>query len=186
MTIGPLTNPAGRHAGRHGSGLSRRQNAHWIRGFMTFQLARHGAGPVGGRGRGGLGSRIRGRVLKRQALMRNLLRSRSCGEPPRASQAGGKRASVRDVLRALTGAYRGKASRGKRSTATRGVPHDESGDGEETHREWLAWLSLRPDPFGQHRPPGLRKASRLAAIIRPACRGFAESVTGRSSNARLS
>lgn len=124
---------------------------------MTFQLARHGAGPVGGRGRGGLGSRTRGRVLKRQAIMRNLLRSRSCGEPPRASQAGGERASVRDVLRALTGAYRGKASRGKRSTATRGVPHDESGDGEETHREWLARLSLRPDPFGQHRPPGLRE-----------------------------
>jgi hypothetical protein len=79
---------------------------------MTFQLARHGAGPVGGRGRGGLGSRTRGRVLKRQEIMRNLLRSRSCGEPPRASQAGGERASVRDVLRALTGAYRGKASRG--------------------------------------------------------------------------
>ena len=43
MKPGPLPGrPAGRQpdaAGRHGSGLSRRQ-AHWIRGFMAFRLAR--------------------------------------------------------------------------------------------------------------------------------------------------
>jgi len=48
-----------------------------------------------------------------------------------------------------------------RSTATTGVLHDGSGDGEETHRELLAWLSLRADSFGQHRPQGLRQASSI-------------------------
>ena len=85
-------------------------------------------------------------------------RRRPAGGAGRARSAGGGGARPTGGPGRCYGRSTAPAAR---STATKGVLNDESGDGEETHRELLAWLSVRADSLGQHRPPGLRQASSI-------------------------
>jgi hypothetical protein len=70
----------------------------------------------------------------------------------------GERASVREVLRALTGAYRGSVVlRLQECYMTRGAMVKKS-----TGSCLIGW-ACDPGPFGQHRPAALRQASPIGS-----------------------
>jgi hypothetical protein len=66
----------------------------------------------------------------------------------------------------------------ERSTATTGVLHDQRGDGEEIHRELLAWLGLRPRPVRAAPSGGLAAGlPDWQQLPGRSCRELAESAT---------